>query len=38
TGVEISDREMKELPITRNAWHGEWNYCLHPKRDTPEPH
>ena len=38
TGVEISDREMKELPITRDAWHGDWNYCLHPTPDTPEPH
>jgi hypothetical protein len=38
TGIEISDRQMKELPITRNAWHGDWNYTLHPTRDTPEPH
>jgi hypothetical protein len=38
TGIEISDRQMKELPIIRNAWHGDWNYTLHPTRDTPEPH
>lgn len=38
TGVKISDREMKELPITRDPWHGDWNYCLHPTRDTPETH
>ena len=28
---------MKNLPITRDAWHGDWNYCVHPRRDTPEP-
>lgn len=38
TGVKISDREMKELPITCDPWHGDWNYCLHPTRDTPETH
>jgi len=32
TGIKISDRQMKELPITRNDWHGEWNYTLHPTR------
>lgn len=34
TGITISDRQMKELPITHNDWHGEWNYTLHPT-DTP---
>ena len=38
TGIQVSDREMKDLPITRDPWHGEWNYTLHPARDTPEPH
>ncbi len=38
TGVKVSDREMKDLPITRDPWHGDWNYTLHPTRDTPEPH
>jgi hypothetical protein len=36
TGVKISDREMRALPITRDGFHGDWNYTLHP-RDTPEP-
>jgi hypothetical protein len=36
TGIKITNRQMKDLPITRNPWHGEWNYTLHP--DTPEPH
>jgi hypothetical protein len=37
TGATVSDREMKDLPITRDPWHGEWNYTLHPTRDTPGP-
>jgi len=28
---------MKDLPITRDPWHGEWNYTLHPTGDPPEP-
>jgi len=35
-GIKITDRQMKDLPISRDEWHGEWNYCLHPTRDTPE--
>jgi hypothetical protein len=38
TGITISDRQMKDLPITRDSWHGDWNYTLHPERATPEPH
>ncbi len=37
TGIMITNRQMKDLPITRDPWHGEWNYTLHP-HDTPEPH
>ena len=37
TGIKISDEDMRNLPITRDAWHGDWNYCVHPRRDTPEP-
>jgi transposase len=36
TGIKISDREMQALPITRHEFHGDWNYTLHPTRDTPE--
>ena len=38
TGIKVSDREMKELPIIRDSWHGERNYTLLPTRDTPDPH
>jgi len=34
TGITISDQQMKELPITHNDWHGEWNYTIHPT-NTP---
>jgi len=37
TGIKVSDREMQALPITRHEFHGDWNYTLHPTRDTPEP-
>ncbi len=36
TGVKITDREMKDIPLTRDDWHGEWNYTLHPSHETPE--
>jgi hypothetical protein len=31
TGVKISDRQMGALPLTRHAWHGDWNYTLRPQ-------
>ena len=37
TGVKISKRDMATLNIERDDFHGDWNYTLHPSRDTPEP-
>jgi len=41
TGIKIPDRAMDELASTgilrRHPWHGEWNYTINPKPDTPEP-
>jgi hypothetical protein len=44
TGVTIGEAEMAALPLTRHAFHGDWNYVLHPHRAplipvarTPEP-
>jgi hypothetical protein len=37
TGIKISDKAMKALPLTRHAVHGQWNYTLSPQTDTPEP-
>ena len=31
TGVRISDQQMAALAITRHDFHGDWNYCLHPR-------
>jgi transposase len=31
TGVEVSDAAMAALPIARHAFHGDWNYTLHPQ-------
>jgi len=31
TGVRIKDAEMAALPLTRHAFHGDWNYALHPQ-------
>ena len=40
TGIKIPNREMKALTqegiLTRHDFHGEWNYSLQPKRDTPD--
>ncbi len=30
-GIKISDQQMAALPITRHDFHGDWNYCLHPR-------
>jgi hypothetical protein len=38
-GIKIGDREMKDLEktrITRDPWHGEWNYTIHPATTDPE--
>jgi hypothetical protein len=29
-GVKVSDKELAAAPITRHAWHGEWNYTVLP--------
>jgi hypothetical protein len=35
--ITISDREMTAVPITRDEFHDDWNYTLHPTSDTPKP-
>ncbi len=29
-GVEVSDEQLDAVNITRNAFHGEWNYAIIP--------
>jgi hypothetical protein len=31
SGIKISDRQMQEIRIERDAFHGEWNYTLLPR-------
>ncbi len=33
TGIKISDAQLAALPLTRNDFHGDWNYTLRP----PDP-
>jgi len=37
TGIKISDRAMKALPITRHDFHREWNYTINPTIGTNPP-
>lgn len=32
TGIKIPDADMEGLAITRDAFHGEWNYKIHPRK------
>jgi hypothetical protein len=34
-GVSVSDARMAALPISRHAFHGDWNYTLHPGPEAP---
>ena len=29
TGVKISDKQLNAVPLTRDQFHGEWNYTIH---------
>lgn len=31
TGLKVSDQEMRQINITRNDFHGEWNYTIRPQ-------
>jgi hypothetical protein len=33
TKVKVSDEEMNSLNITRNSFHGEWNYTIKPQEN-----
>lgn len=34
-GVKVSDREMQSVNITRDEFHGEWNYTISPNQQPP---
>ena len=33
-GIKVSDEEMDDVLIIRNAFHGEWNYAIYPRTDA----
>jgi hypothetical protein len=32
TGISVSNREMKNINLEKNAFHGEWNYSIYPTK------
>jgi len=30
TGVKVSEEELERVNISRDYFHGEWNYCISP--------
>jgi hypothetical protein len=32
TGIAVTDEQLAQLKITRNEFHGEWNYAIKPRR------
>jgi hypothetical protein len=36
-GILVSDRAMEDLNITRDPFHGEWNYTIHPVETNTPP-
>ena len=37
TGLKVSDDELAGVPLTRHAFHGEWNYTITPGRTGASP-
>jgi hypothetical protein len=37
TGAEISGAQMAAIPLTRDRFHGDWNYTIHPRPAPPPP-
>jgi DDE family transposase len=33
TGIKVTDQEIKELPLQRHKFHGDWNYTMNPSRE-----
>jgi len=33
-GIKVSEEELEELNISRNEFHGEWNYCISPSETS----
>ena len=35
TGVKVSDRQMADLSLSRDKFHGDWNYLISPRKKRP---
>jgi hypothetical protein len=35
TGIKVTDAELAAVPLTRHAFHGEWNYTITPSPSNP---
>ncbi|HSY20762.1 MAG TPA: hypothetical protein VK841_14520, partial [Polyangiaceae bacterium] len=35
TGKKISKKQLRELRIERDDFHGDWNYVIRPRIDRP---
>jgi hypothetical protein len=33
--IKVPDEEMQAINITRNEFHGEWNYTISPNQQPP---
>jgi hypothetical protein len=36
-GGKVSDKQLAAVPITRHAFHGDWNYTIAPGPGPPAP-
>jgi len=34
-GLKVTDKEMQAINISRDEFHGEWNYCIAPNQQPP---
>jgi hypothetical protein len=34
TGIKVSDEELAKVHLKPNKFHGEWNYCIAPRRQS----
>ncbi len=35
-GIKVTNREMKQLPIARHEFHGDWNYTIKATREESD--
>ncbi|MFQ5740544.1 MAG: hypothetical protein ACE5JX_16185 [Acidobacteriota bacterium] len=35
TGIKVSDQQIREIRMTKAAFHGEWNYTIAPRKPRP---